>query len=132
MIDRAEVEEQALAVLQPRDGNLASVPAGLVEAGVVNAAARRLRRERHEYPLLPDHVARRRTGAAAVEHEVPFAVQALPVLATQLRPRIPVRVAGIVVHEQLWYGVTEGHTRWRCNGRSGGGYRRLRRYRISN
>src|SRR4029450_704179 len=75
VIDGPEMEQQAFAVAQWRDSGDPPVPAGLVEAGIVDAASRRFRRERDHDRAIPVDVTRTRITAGMVEREIPLAVQ---------------------------------------------------------
>ena len=87
-IDRPEMQEQTFAVFQRRNGNLTAIPAGFIEARVLNAAAPGLWRERHGNRAVPRQIGQAQCGGV-IQQEVPLAVQRDPVASLKLRPRYP-------------------------------------------
>ncbi len=78
VVHGAEVEEQALAPPQPRGLEGAAVPAPGIEARVMDAARRRLGRERHHDRGVPVHLPGRPPAGLGIEGELPGPVERRP------------------------------------------------------
>src|SRR6185503_8537774 len=102
VIDGPEMQEQPRAGRQSRLSEGAAVPARAEEAGLVDAAGRGFRCERHDDLRLPGHFTRVAPYRVAIERKVPGAVQRLPAVTVELRPRVAAcgLILGRVVHRQ--------------------------------
>ena len=78
VIDRAEMQQQALAGIEPGSFELAAIPAGAVKARVADAAHGRLRRERNLNPDVPREIGGQPESRLAIQREIPRAIQAEP------------------------------------------------------
>ncbi len=91
VIDRAEMQDQSLAINQQRCLKGAAVPDIRVKAGIGNAARFRLGAEGNHDLAIPDDVVRRAGGRVMVQSEIPFAVERDPFGALELWTWIAVR-----------------------------------------
>ena len=110
VIDRAEVQEQAIAGREWRHLDHAPVPARVVEPGVSDTTLDRLRRKRHHDPAIPGDIAGPLVSSVTVQRKLPDAVQGQPGRAPQLRPRIGMAQSDVEIGgRQLNYSVEIGH-----------------------
>src|SRR4029450_4532749 len=102
----AEREREPVSVSRWRACYRPTIPARLVEAGIVHAASRRFRRERHHDRAVPVDVPRPGATGGVIAREIPLAVQRAPAVSLQLWPRIAVTHRGVeTCRGQLYYVV---------------------------
>src|SRR5687768_14490599 len=110
VIDSAEVKQPPVSFRQRGQLCAPSIPAGLVEAGVADAAGWRLRGKWNCDLSIPGDCVRTGMDSVGVEREVPPTVEREPVPTAELRPGIAAAggVKGVRrkrgVHQAKWSG----------------------------